>query len=117
MGSALDIIEAVNPPRIAFLDFPLGHTTGPALEPGLQREILLEALEGFSSMTEPGSVKKLPFVWPEDPSWKEAARQGGDFRLERYDTPQYQHEEDRGRAEAGDLSACSACDCPVCAGG
>jgi hypothetical protein len=28
MASALDVIKAVKPPRAAFLDFPLGHTTG-----------------------------------------------------------------------------------------
>ena len=116
MGSALDILRGVNPPRAAFLDFPLGHTAGPADRPELQRAILVEALEAFTSLTEPGQVKVLPFKWPWGESWKKTAMSAGDDRLERYDTPQYQNDEDRLRAETRDLSAL-ACDCAACAGG
>ena len=66
MTSALDITQAVYPPRAAFLDYPLGHTTGKPHQPALQREILLEALAGFSDLAAPGSVKTLPFKWSED---------------------------------------------------
>ena len=100
MTSALDITQAVNPPRAAFLDYPLGHTTGKPHQPVLQREILLEALAGFSNLTAPGSVKMLPFKWSADLSWKETAQRGPDDRRPRYDTPQYQQEEDRYRASA-----------------
>ncbi len=99
MTSALDITQAVNPPRAAFLDYPLGHTAGKPHQPALQRQILLEALAGFGDLT-PGSVKTLPFKWSEDPSWQETAQRGPDDRRPRYDTPQYQYEEDRDRAEA-----------------
>ena len=47
MTSAQDITRAVNPPRAAFLDFPLGHTTGKPHEPDLQRRILVQALSSF----------------------------------------------------------------------
>jgi len=104
MTSALDITRSVNPPRAAFLDFPLGHTTGKPDRPELQRAILLEALDAFNTLTAPGSVKILPFRWSDDDSWKEAAMRMGDERGERHDTPQYQKEEDRRLAEA--LSAC-----------
>ncbi len=100
MTSALDITQAVNPPRAAFLDYPLGHTTGKPHQPALQREILLEALAGFSDLAAPGSVKTLPFKWSDDRSWQETAQRGPDDRRPRYDTPQYQYEEDRDRAEA-----------------
>ena len=100
MTSALDITQAVNPPRAAFLDYPLGHTTGKPHQPSLQREILLAALAGFDSLTAPGSVNMLPFKWSTDGSWQEAAQRGPDDRRPRYDKPQYQHEEDRARAEA-----------------
>jgi hypothetical protein len=100
MTSALDITEAVNPPRAAFLDYPLGHTTGKPHQPALQREILLEALAGFDDLTAPGSVKMLPFRWSADLSWQETAQRGPDDRRPRYDTPQYQGEEDRDRASA-----------------
>ena len=100
MSSALDITQAVHPPRTAFLDYPLGHTTGKPHEPALQREILMQALEAFTSLTEPGSVKMLPFRWSEDQVWQATAQRGPDDRRPRYDTPQYQTAEDRRRAEA-----------------
>jgi len=100
MTSALDITKAVNPPRAAFLDYPLGHTTGKPHQPALQREILLEALAGFSDLPAPGSVKLLPFQWSADLSWQDTAQRGPDDRRPRYDTPQYQYEEDRHLASA-----------------
>lgn len=105
MSSALDISRAVNPPRTAFLDFPLGHTAGKPGDPALQREIMLEALEAFTSLTEPGSIKMLPFRWSEDNSWQETAMRERDERLPRLDTPQYQSEEDRRLAEG----TCATC--------
>jgi hypothetical protein len=100
MTSALDITQAVHPPRAAFLDYPLGHTTGKPHEPALQREILRQALQGLTTLTVPGTVLMLPFQWDEAEAWKETAQRGPDDRLPRYDTPQYQNEEDRRRAEA-----------------
>ncbi len=110
MSSALDITRAVNPPRAAFLNYPFGHTTGKPHEPELQRAILVEALQGFTELTSPGSIKRLPFRWSEDEAWKEMAQRGPDDRRPRYDTPQYQTEEDRLRAEANDPAACLACE-------
>jgi hypothetical protein len=104
MTSALDITQAVNPPRAAFLDYPLGHTTGKPHEPELQRAILVEALQAFATLAQPGSVKYLPFQWSEDERWKETAQRGPDDRRPRYDTPQYQSDEDRQRAEAGNVA-------------
>jgi len=112
MTSALSITQSVHPPRAAFLDYPLGHTTGKAGEPELQRTILMEALGAFLELTEPGSIKELPFRWAADDSWKNgvmrAPSQGGqDNRVERYDTPQYQCEADRIAAdEAGECPSC-----------
>ncbi|MBI5948013.1 MAG: hypothetical protein HY875_07740 [Chloroflexi bacterium] len=108
MTSALDITRAVNPPRAAFLDYPLGHTTGKPHEPALQRAIMLEALDAFTSLREPGQVKHLPFRWDEDERWKHGMA-GTDTRTERFDTPQYQCEEDRLKAAALEPG-----DCPVC---
>ena len=110
MGSALDILKSVNPPRAAFLDFPLGHTTGKPHEPELQREILVQALAGFSSLTKPGSIMTLPFRWSEEDEWKRTAMMEGDTRVTRYDTPQYQTDEDRVRAEANAAVACEVCE-------
>jgi hypothetical protein len=109
MSSALDITRSVNPPRAAFLDFPLGHTTGKPGQPELQRRILIDALSSFEAMTVPGSVRTLPYRWSDDDGWKEKAFAEGDDRLPRRDTPQYQDEEDRRRAEAGGSPSCPAC--------
>ncbi|MBI5439665.1 MAG: hypothetical protein HY900_00465 [Deltaproteobacteria bacterium] len=99
MSSALDITRAVNPPRAAFLDYPLGHTTGKVNAPALQRRILREALEAFHSLSRPGTVKILPFAWSETDDWKLTAVEG-DTRKPRHDVPQYQNEEDRRRADS-----------------
>jgi len=110
MGSAIDILKSVNPPRAAFLDFPLGHTTGKPHEPELQRKILRQALDSFNSMTEPGAIKTLPFRWSDQDEWKNTAMRGGDTRIPRHDTPQYQTEEDRFRAETNAAQACAVCE-------
>lgn len=96
MASALDVIRAVNPPRTAFLDFPLGHTTGKPNDPELQRKILLQALESFRKITEPGGVVTLDFRWSDSDDWKKNVILE---RKPRLDTPQYQTDEDRIRAE------------------
>ncbi len=109
MTSARDITRAVNPPRAAFLDFPLGHTTGKPNEPGLQRDILAAALSSFETMKAPGSVTDLPFRWSEDEEWKGRAFAEGDDRTPRHGTPQYQDEEDRRLAEEGGSPTCPVC--------
>jgi hypothetical protein len=109
MTSALDITRAVNPPRAAFVDFPLGHTTGKPHEPALQRDIMLEALDGFIALTTPGSIRRLPFRWSEDEAWKVTAQRGPDDRRPREATPQYQNDADRRRAEAHNYSTSAVC--------
>lgn len=100
MTSALDITQAVNPPRAAFLDYPLGHTTGKPNDAMLQRKILIDAFDAFGSLTTPGAVKILPHKWDDDEAWKALERAKDDDRMERDDTPRYQSEEDRQLAEA-----------------
>ena len=111
MSSAYDITSAVRPPRAAFLDYPLGHTTGKPGEPELQRAILVEALDAFSSLTVPGSIKALPFRWSDDDGWKEHALADEDDRVPRHDTPQYQCDDDRRQAEemGVELEGCAHC--------
>ncbi len=101
MSSALDVIKSVNPPRTVFLDFPLGHTTGKPNEPSLQHDILIQALDAFKTLKSPGEVMKLSHKWDEHDSWLEGDTLAGDVRQQRFETPQYQVEEDRKRVEGG----------------
>ena len=72
MSSALDITRAVKPPRSVFINFPLGHQTGRPDDPALQRAIVLDALAAAGTISAPGEVFTLPYVWDEqDDSWEE----------------------------------------------
>lgn len=110
MSSALDITRAVNPPRAVFTDFPLGHTAGKPFDRRLQRQIMIETLSAFETMTKPGSIKMLPFEWDPDHSWKHTGAGEGDTRQERSGQPQYQTEEDKAAAQEGKLAE----ECVVC---
>jgi hypothetical protein len=71
MTSALDITQAVNPPRAVFVNFPLGHQTGKPHQPDLQRQIVREALRAFETVDQPGTIVTLPYVWdPDDRQWE-----------------------------------------------
>jgi hypothetical protein len=103
MSSAYSITEAVRPPRAVFLDFPLGHTAGRPEAAEEQREIMAMTLSQFAAATEPGSIVRLPFDWSERDDWKDAVMQVSgsgdaatteDFRIDRFEVPQYQFEKD-----------------------
>jgi hypothetical protein len=102
LGSALDILSAGRPPRIQFLNYPLGFSAGSFLDPDNQYQVLRAALSGFDDMTEPGMVW-LDFTW--DAGWqminqREKTSSGNDVRSPRDLTPRYQTEEDRQLAES-----------------
>jgi len=119
MTSALSITRSVAPPRAAFLDFPLGHTTGKKNQPEMQLSLMRQALAGFEEIDEPGAIRFLDERWSEDESWRQNAMAGGgskekessdDFRTPRVDTPQYQYSEDRDEAERlHNKGACGSC--------
>jgi hypothetical protein len=72
MTSALDITQAVKPPRAVFLNFPLGHQTGKPNQPELQRQIVKDAMRAFETITVPGTIVQLPYVWDaNDRSWEQ----------------------------------------------
>lgn len=121
MTSALSITRSVNPPRAAFLDFPLGHTTGKPHDRALQRAIVQDALAAFRAIDEPGRVVRLDYIWADDDAWKDGVMRsraasgdaGDEFeddRAPRRDTPQYQLEEDRTLAD----EALATTGCPTC---
>jgi D-proline reductase (dithiol) PrdB len=125
LSSARDITAAVHPPRAAFVDWPLGHTSGRPGEAGLNRTLLHAALGAFETITEPGTIVDLPFPWADDDDWKDrvmrprpaqpgsaAATAASDDRVERHATPQFQCDDDAAAAAARHAGA----DCAVCAG-
>ena len=90
VGSALDILEAGRPPRATFVDYPLGHTVGKPFDAADQLSIVRDALKGFTTMTTPGEIARLPNAWPTQ-TWRAdaAATEGGDTRQPRDETPQF----------------------------
>jgi len=71
MTSAMDITQAVKPPRAVFVNFPLGHQTGKPNQPDLQRSIVKDAMRAFETIDRPGTIVELPYVWdPNDRSWE-----------------------------------------------
>lgn len=101
MGSALDIMEASNPPRAVFTDYPLGHTTGMPDDPVDQYAITRAGIEAFETIQQPGTILSLDHEWTLDPDWKADTLDDtkGDQRSPRDETPRYQLEEDRIAAE------------------
>ena len=101
LASALDIIEAGNPPRSVFIDYPLGHTCGKPFDPEDQYAIARASLAEFETQQVPGAVVHLPNQWATDDAWKKSSMDPsqGDTRRPRDTTPQYQTEEDRRLAE------------------
>src|SRR5277367_2185256 len=71
MTSALDITQAVKPPRAVFVNYPLGHQTGKPHRPELQLQIVRDALAAFPTIKRPGTIVELPYVWdPHDRGWE-----------------------------------------------
>ena len=105
MTSAIDIVRAGQPPRAVFVDYPLGHTTGRRHDTENQLALVTEALEVFDHLTERGRIETLPHTWP-DTDWKATERSAnrGDVRSARDDSPQWQFDEDRIRAELASQS-------------
>jgi len=72
MTSAYDITRAVNPPRAVFVNYPLGHQTGKPGDREGQRAIVRDALDAFETISRPGTILELPYVWdPNDGRWEE----------------------------------------------
>ena len=102
LGSALDILEAGQPPRAQFLNFPLGFESGPFRDKATQLEIVRRGLSGFENMTTAG-INPLDFNW--DEGWelirnREHSDSSDDSRSPRNTEPQYQTTEDRIAAES-----------------
>ena len=114
LSSAYSITRSVNPPRAAFLDYPLGHTAGKANAPDEQRDILRRALALFESLEEPGEIVVLPYHWADTDDWKRPPRSSDprdlDDRTARVPEPVYQSPEDERLAQAAlEAGGCEGC--------
>jgi hypothetical protein len=71
VGSARDIVEHCGVPRFLFTDFPLGNPCGKPWDVEMQRRIVDHALDLLAIATAPRTTVQTPFLWSEDPSWRE----------------------------------------------
>ena len=71
IGSALDIIKACVIPRYLHVDFPLGNPCGKPNNLEMQNEICKQALALFTEKIDAPLIKRSPFVWNSDQSWRE----------------------------------------------
>lgn len=60
-----DLTAAVSVPRLAAIEYPFGRILGQPGDVDGQRAVLQAVLEAVAEMKIPGSIKHLPFEWPE----------------------------------------------------
>jgi hypothetical protein len=60
-----DLTAAVSVPRLVGIEYPFGQTMGKPGDKEGQRAVLRGTLEAVEEMKVPGSIKHLPFEWPE----------------------------------------------------
>lgn len=99
LGSALDILQAGQPPRVSFVNYPLGFESGRFQDQADQLAVVRTAIQDFA-MSEPG-FNNQPSEWLE--GWhlvNEREKGKLDQRSPRTTEPQYQNEADRLAAEA-----------------
>ena len=92
LSSSWSITASANPPRAAFVNYPLGHTAGRPHELEEQKSIVRAALCLLRDAAGPGEIRPLPYEWPTE--WRTKARALSDKRTPRFDTPQYQFRAD-----------------------
>lgn len=71
LGSARDVVEYCGVPRFLFTDFPLGNPCGHPWRADMQKEIVGNALELLAKASAPRTTVVSPFVWKDDPGWRE----------------------------------------------
>ena len=63
IGTALDIMSKVAPPRGAFVDHPVGRTFGPPHDRRRHIEVLRKAIAEFPQFTRCGEIRALACDW------------------------------------------------------
>lgn len=61
-----EITELVKPSRALYVEHPFGHTLGDVGDRALQRQILLDSLGATGEITQPGTIRTLPYRWTKD---------------------------------------------------
>jgi hypothetical protein len=59
--------ERLGIPRTVGVEFPFGHTLGGPGDSDTQTGIIRSALALLEEAKEPGEVRELDYVWPQDP--------------------------------------------------
>lgn len=78
MTGCLDITQKVNPPRAAFLNYPLGHASGKPFQLDDQVGVARAALGLLETATAGSTLLELPNSWEDvDPGWEERAYRRG----------------------------------------
>jgi hypothetical protein len=67
-----DLTAAVGVSRVVGIEYPFGRLLGAAGDAAGQRAVLAETLNTAATMTVPGTVHHLPYVWPEPPGETDA---------------------------------------------
>jgi hypothetical protein len=63
-----DLTASVSVPRLAAIEYPLGRTLGQPGDAAGQMAVLRATLQTLQEMNTPGSIRHLPFEWPEPPN-------------------------------------------------
>ena len=63
MGNMADRMGCIKPPRALLVKFPRGSMLGEPENNDRQRRIILDALDALKTMTEPGTIRELPYKW------------------------------------------------------
>jgi len=76
IGTALDIMSKVAPPRAVFVDHPVGRTFGPPHDRRRNEAVLRKALAELPNFTRCGEIRDLGCQWSADGSraWEEELR-------------------------------------------
>jgi hypothetical protein len=76
IGTALDIMSRVTPPRAAFVDHPVGRTFGPPHDRQRNETVLARALAELPHFTRSGEICDLGCNWSPDGSraWEHELR-------------------------------------------
>jgi hypothetical protein len=65
LSNVPDLTAAVGVPRIAAIEYPFGRNVGQPGDREGQMAVLRATLQAAEEIDAPGSIKHLPFEWPE----------------------------------------------------